>query len=859
MDRRNPECRPLCHLDDVLSWKPGTDDLCVARIQKRPRKSEDRPRLLVCHDLKGGYLEDRLVQGCGKPNSYRFYHWQLVDTFVYFSHYLVTIPPPAWTNAGHRHGVPVLGTLITESEEGKLKCEIFLKSKESCKQLADQLVQITQYYGFDGWLVNIENVIEKEEHIINLIWFLKYLTDEQHKHVPGSQVIWYDSVVKTGKLDWQNALNDDNRMFFDVCDGIFLNYCWMDEHLQMSKTCVDEMKRPYNVYVGIDVFGRGCRGGGGFNTREALEAVRKHNLSAAIFAPGWVYETLGTDNFTSNENKFWALIQDLCYHASFTTLPLTTTFCQGFGERFFDNGIPVGNPWWNMNIQQLQPFYYQPDSCASMVNDVTSPIQPTDKNSSSVITTTATTWKQSGEADLLSQIDICSDDAYIGGSCLKLEAEVVHNKFVKHSLFMLDVDLKQYTSVYVSLTYKILQDPDCDVFLELHLKHDDQSIVLVFLPFPDGDKPVPVYGKDMACMYIHAMNQCELPKLLSLSCPQPNNTRWKTKWFPVYSLYLKFCKLKQVKVCLTTTDPQPKTCIALLGELKIIPVECLPDSFPGVEFVSVTADTSTSYPLLDVSKNNYDSTEDQSLHNPNCVNWGVDAFGNPITISYDQLDKMRVSCHTLREFRSTIGGQFCEVLYQLITSLDCFTIQWLADNADAIDHYRVYQIKIDSGVAKLMGHVTEPYFKVTWFEIPDYEKDELIHHFKYVVRPVLKCGIAVPLDYTYCKLFHIASRRDMAMLIKDSSTEMVDNAQDSKGQDCCKCDVARFCPENSDAKANCSEDMCKHIFEMEAVNCDKGVCSSSSSQDNIDGAMTAEKLTSENIEKLTQNLNLSDE
>lgn len=41
--------------------------------------------------------------------------------------------------------------------------------------------------------------------------FLRYLTDQMHERVPGSVVIWYDSVLKNGSLLWQNELNDDNR------------------------------------------------------------------------------------------------------------------------------------------------------------------------------------------------------------------------------------------------------------------------------------------------------------------------------------------------------------------------------------------------------------------------------------------------------------------------------------------------------------------------------------------------------------------------------------------------------------------------------------------------------------------------
>ncbi|GAB4831980.1 Cytosolic endo-beta-N-acetylglucosaminidase 1 [Ancistrocladus abbreviatus] len=69
----------------------------------------NRPRLLVCHDMKGGYVDDKWVQGGENPEAYAIWHWYLIDVFVYFSHNLVTLPPPCWTNAAHKHGVKVLG------------------------------------------------------------------------------------------------------------------------------------------------------------------------------------------------------------------------------------------------------------------------------------------------------------------------------------------------------------------------------------------------------------------------------------------------------------------------------------------------------------------------------------------------------------------------------------------------------------------------------------------------------------------------------------------------------------------------------------------------------------------------------
>ena len=62
-------------------------------------------------------------------------------------------------------------------------------------------------------------------------------------------------------------------MFFDVCDGIFLNYCWNGEKLLNSKTLAMSKDRPTDVYVGIDVFGRGCLGDGGYNTIEVRATI----------------------------------------------------------------------------------------------------------------------------------------------------------------------------------------------------------------------------------------------------------------------------------------------------------------------------------------------------------------------------------------------------------------------------------------------------------------------------------------------------------------------------------------------------------------------------------------------------------
>lgn len=109
--------------------------------------------------------------------------------------------------------------------------------------------------------MNIENKIDNPQ---NLKRFVQYLTDNLHRNRKDSYVIWYDSVTNTGELKWQNELNERNRCYFDLCDGIFLNYTWEEKNLE--KTVRQAQHRIQDVYVGLDVFGRGCFGGGKFKS-----------------------------------------------------------------------------------------------------------------------------------------------------------------------------------------------------------------------------------------------------------------------------------------------------------------------------------------------------------------------------------------------------------------------------------------------------------------------------------------------------------------------------------------------------------------------------------------------------------------
>lgn len=113
-----PRAAPLTTVEELLSWAPGSGGTgCRTHVPLHipdhvAEQRRRRPQLLVCHDMMNGYHDDALLQGCQDPGFYRIWHWHCIDVFVYFSHHLVTVPPPGWCDVAHRNGVQVCERLL---------------------------------------------------------------------------------------------------------------------------------------------------------------------------------------------------------------------------------------------------------------------------------------------------------------------------------------------------------------------------------------------------------------------------------------------------------------------------------------------------------------------------------------------------------------------------------------------------------------------------------------------------------------------------------------------------------------------------------------------------------------------------
>ena len=186
--------------DQLEAWSTDeVDALQVANIPllaREPCNDTGKAQVTLIHDYAGNYHDYESSQGLELDEErYCCEHLQFVDTFVYFSHNLVSVPPPTWTNTLHRNGVKSLGTFIVEP--GKSHVEKILRT-EVCENngeqsvrsfpVAKKLAKIASAYGFDGWLINIEKTFPPHEwDLEKLRGFLVQLRND----VGGkSSVIW---------------------------------------------------------------------------------------------------------------------------------------------------------------------------------------------------------------------------------------------------------------------------------------------------------------------------------------------------------------------------------------------------------------------------------------------------------------------------------------------------------------------------------------------------------------------------------------------------------------------------------------------------------------------------------------------
>jgi mannosyl-glycoprotein endo-beta-N-acetylglucosaminidase len=237
------------------------------------------------------------------------------------------------------------------------------------------MIQAAQYYGFDGWFINQETAGGDAQLATDMQAMLEYF----HAH-SNLLITWYDSMISTGAISYQNALDAQNQMFFQdgatlVSDNFFLNFNWTATRLTNSATLATSLGRsPYELYAGIDVESNG------YNTGVQWNAVfpegSPHVTSIGFYRPEWTYNSsTSLDDFYARDNKFWVgqngdpsnttttsnwkgVANYIPANSPITTVPFGTNFSTGQGHFYSRAGqIVSSEDWNNLSIQDVLPTW----------------------------------------------------------------------------------------------------------------------------------------------------------------------------------------------------------------------------------------------------------------------------------------------------------------------------------------------------------------------------------------------------------------------------------------------------------------------------------------------------------------------
>lgn len=486
----------------LLEWSPDTDEDLIFNLSTVPlaervpveeleavNQTQNKDTKVMAVSIMNASTSGNSPHGLNKMNANTFSYWQYVDTLVYWGgssgEGLIVAPSPDVVDAGHKHGVQVIGTVFMPQagHGGKMEwLDDLLQEKDGSFPVADKLIEVAQTYGFDGWFMNQETEGTDEEpltadHAARMREFLSYYKEK----APELELIYYDSMTVDGKMDWQNALTEKNAAYLmnedgeAVADEMFLNFWWTTEKLageELLKASAGLAKEkgidPYDLYAGVDIQSNGYDTPVRWDLFENPEGGTYTSLG--LYCPSWAYFSAGTvQDFWKQENKLWVNSKgDPSYEAdvsgddtqwrgvsayvvertAVTELPFVTNFCMGNGYGFYKNGQLISMlDWNNRSVSDILPTYRY------------------------II--------ENGEGNTLAA-DLDVGDAYYGGNSLILCGDVKEDTESVIKLYSADLDAQEQM---IFTTAAKVRGPE--VALDAVLALDDGSEVIL-----EGDKKV---------------------------------------------------------------------------------------------------------------------------------------------------------------------------------------------------------------------------------------------------------------------------------------------------------------------------------------------------------------------------------
>ncbi len=374
-----------------------------------------------------------------------FNMWQYINIHSNWSNGWWRVPG-AFNDVAHKNGVRTGCTYFIDwgtgvnhtSDPGKTLYDLAEMDDDGNFLYARKLIEFLRYYGIDGLAMNPEG----QWGYLVYSRFIPFLA-ECHKIADELNwpfhVDWYAFVSNNGALSDNGCkLTSANDAWFHhddtnqpVTDVYFLNYNWSDDGLRQSvETAKSHGRSTFDVYAGFDQQGRGY----GKYGNAGWEALMKYPVSVVVWGAHdrsqlYASSTQGGQSDYAVQNEYQKK-QELLFSganrnvldlpaintgnttASYSDLaswhgyakavrerstlnetPFVTRFNLGNGRFMNNEGVTTWNhKWYNIGMQDLLPTWRW--------------------------------WIDNGDGKTVPaqalQADFTFDDAWFGGSCLKL-------------------------------------------------------------------------------------------------------------------------------------------------------------------------------------------------------------------------------------------------------------------------------------------------------------------------------------------------------------------------------------------------------------------------------------------------------
>ena len=368
-------------LDKIINWEPTGDvydQIHKASVPLQSRIMGSKVNPLANPDAKVmslAYLSSaspgHSAVGGGDEGFkiYAFDNWQLLDNMVFWDG---VIPNPEVTDAAHRNGVPMYGTIFFNwgSDGSMAKLTLEEDSPGSgTYPVARKYAEIAKYYGFDGYFINQESAFSTEGFYKWLQYMHKYANEIGYP----IEITWYDG---SNSL-YNSGLVKDNDEGNAPADSYFMDFPWGSSSIDSTINAFERAgKNKYNAFAGWEL-----QKGGAYNTYQKKgnlidPATNMTKLSLGLFVPDTILGMSSTgEDYHVQEQKFWVghtndprtaddsqdwsgIARFVADKTPITSMPFSTDFNTGHGRKWFINGQESLVAEWNgRSVQDVMPTW----------------------------------------------------------------------------------------------------------------------------------------------------------------------------------------------------------------------------------------------------------------------------------------------------------------------------------------------------------------------------------------------------------------------------------------------------------------------------------------------------------------------